>query len=422
MRIARLRLPLLIAALALQTSALCAENWPMWRGPRGDGTSGEAKLPTEWDGARGEHIAWKVELPGRGHASPIVWGDRVFVVGCDLETKERLLLCLDRETGRTLWRKSVLRAPLERKHALNSFASSTPATDGKYVYVSFLETSPLPANGKPRAAGKMVVAAYTMEGEQAWIVRPGPFSSIHGYCSSPVLFEDLVIVNGDHDGDAYLVALDRATGATRWKTARENRVRSYCTPIIRQIDGRAQMILSGSECVASYDPRTGERHWIIDGPTEQFVASPVYNGELVFVTAGFPEHHMLAIRPDGRGNVTDTNIAWRTTKGCSYVPSPIAVGPYFLITSDGGVGSCFVADTGERLWMKRMGRHYSASPIAAAGLVYFTDDDGTTKIVRPGEKYEVVAENQLGERCFASPAASRRQLFFRGEKHLFCIR
>jgi hypothetical protein len=235
------------------------------------------------------------------------------------------------------------------------------------------------------------------------------------------LFEDKVIVNGDHDGDAYLVALDSTSGKPVWKIDRENKTRSYSTPIIRQIEGRTQMILSGSKCVASYDPRDGSRHWIIDGPTEQFVASMVFNGKLLFLTAGFPELHMMAIRPDGTGNVTDTHIAWRTRKGAGYVPSPIAEGDYFLAVSDGGVASCFEAASGKRLWMERLGTHSSASLVSAGGLVYFTDDDGTTTVVRPGPKLDVVAENKLGEFCYASPAISGEQIYLRGEKNLYAI-
>jgi outer membrane protein assembly factor BamB len=303
----------------------------------------------------------------------------------------------------------VLKSPLEKKHQLNSFASSTPATDGRSIFVTFLDK------------GEMVVAAYDFAGEQRWLSRPGAFSSVHGYCSCPVLFENEVIVNGDHDGDAYLVALDRTDGHMLWKTPRENKTRSYSTPIIRQIDGRTQMILCGSKCVASYDPRDGSRHWIIQGPTEQFVASMVYNGRLLFLTGGFPEHHMLAIRPDGRGDVTDSHIAWRTEKAASYVPSPIAVGDYFLVVSDGGVASCFEADSGKRLWMQRIGTHFSASPVTAEGLVYFPSDDGKITLVRPGPTLDVVAENKLGEATYASPAISHGQIYLRGESRLFAI-
>lgn len=269
----------------------------------------------------------------------------------------------------------------------------------------------------------MLVAAYDFAGKERWLVRPGEFSSVHGYCSSVVLFKNLVIVNGDHDGDAYLVALDRGTGKTVWKTPRENKTRSYCVPIIRQFDGRTQMILSGSKCVASYDPNDGSRHWIMDGPTEQFVASVVDNGKLLFVTAGFPDYHILAIRPEGRGKVTDSQIVWRTQKGCSYVPSPIvsADGKYFVIVSDKGIASCFEASTGDRYWMERVGPHYSASLVSADGLIHFLSDKGVTTILRPGPTFDVVTTNDLGEDCYASPAISQGQIFLRSEKHLFAI-
>ena len=379
-------------------------------------------MPTKWSAT--ENVAWNVEIPGVGHASPIVWEDRIFVVTCDTDKKERLLLCLDRRSGRTLWKQVVIKSALENIHKLNSRASSTPVTDGKLVYVTFLEMDGKEVPFKPGrfiTPGKMVVAAYTFAGELRWKVRPGDFSSIHGYCSHPVLFEDKVIVNGDHDGDSYIVALKCATGETIWKTPRKNRTRSYSTPIIRQIDGRTQMILSGDKCVASYDPRDGSQHWVIDGPTEQYVASIVYNGDLLFMTAGFPERHMLAIRPDGYGNVTDTHIVWRTRRACSYVPSPIAAGDYFLVVSDNGIGTCFEAKSGNPAWQERLGRHYSASLVSAAGLVYFTDDDGITKVVRPGASYDLVAENKLGEHCYASPAVSQGQIFIRTEKNLIAI-
>jgi outer membrane protein assembly factor BamB len=416
----------ILAALALSfvlttfvAAADSTENWPGWRGPRGDGTSLEASVPTKWNGATGENVAWKTEIPGSGHSSPIAWGDRVFVVTC-LEAKaERALLCLDRATGKILWQQSVLAAPLEKKHSLNSFASGTPVTDGKLVHVSFL--APDFSSESERTPGDMVVAAYDFDGNQKWLVKPGRFASNHGYCSSPVIFEDKLIVNGDHDGDSYIVALAKETGREIWRTERENKTRSYVTPIIRDIDGRTQMLLSGSKCVTSYDPRTGEQHWQMDGPTEQFVASLVYDGSLVYLTAGFPEHHILAIKPDGRGRVGDEQIAWRTTKNCSYVPSPVLCGEHLIVAADNGIASCYHARSGELLWTKRLGKHYSASLVTAGGLVYLLADDGEMKVVRPGPKLDVVAENPLGEYCYASPAISQGQIFIRGEKHLFCI-
>jgi len=384
-----------------------AENWPCWRGPRLDGTSLEKKVPIHWTAT--SNIVWKTPLPGAGHASPILWADNLFTVAA-LNTQERVLLCLDRRSGAIRWQKTVLRSPLEAKHPLNSHASSTPATDGTLIYVAFLDQA------------EMVVAAYDFTGEQKWLVRPGPFASKHGFCSSPILFKDKVIVNGDHDGESYLVALNQADGKTVWKTPRENHTRSYCVPIIRELAGRTQMVLSGDKCVASYDPNNGKLHWIIDGPTEQYVASLVYSerADLLFMTGGFPDHHLLAIKPDGLGNVTKTKIVWRTNKGVAYVPSPILEGDYLLIVSDSGVAHCFEAATGKLFWQERLGEHH-ASLVSADGLVYLLNDDGVMNVVRPGHEFQRLAKNELGEKTFASPAISDGRIFLRGDKSLFCI-
>lgn len=399
--------------LAFAVANLQAENWPCWRGPRLDGTSLEPHLPRYWNvnsGTQGQsNLVWKTTLPGTGHASPIVWQDRLFTVSA-LNTEERVLLCLESGTGKIRWQKTVVRSPLETKHALNSHASSTPATDGNLVYVAFLDQK------------EMVVAAYDFQGEQKWLARPGPFASKHGFCSSPVLFQDKVIVNGDHDGDSYLVALSKTDGKTLWKTPRANQTRSYCVPIIRELAGRTQMVLSGDKCVTSYDPNTGKLHWIIDGPTEQFVASIVYSerADLLFMSGGFPDHHLLAIKPDGQGNVTDTKIVWRTNKGVAYVPSPIVEGAHLLIVSDSGVAHCFEAATGKLFWKERLGEHH-ASLVSADGLVYFLNDDGVMNVIQPGPEYHHVARNELGEKSFASPALSQGRLYLRGEQSLFCI-
>jgi hypothetical protein len=388
-----------------------AEDWPGWRGPRGDGSSTEKQVPVKWDATKGEGVAWSAEIPGEGHSSPIVLGKRIFVTSTVAETEERLVLALDRDSGKEMWRRPVFASPLERKHRENSYASSTPATDGQRVFVSFLDGT------------DAVISAYDLDGKPVWTARPGRFTSQHGYSSSPVVFEDKVIVNGDHDGDAWIAALSRQDGHTLWKIDRENKTRSYCTPLIRDLAGRTQMILSGSKCVASYDPRTGQRIWIIDGPTEQFVASIVYNPkhDMLFMTGGFPAHHILGIKPDGQGNVTDSKIVWRTTKGVSYVPSPISEGDYFVVVSDGGIASCFHAGTGEMYWQQRVGPHAHSSIVSANGLVYITTDDGSTTVVKPGPTYQEVAHDSLGEMTSSSPAISDGHVFLRGVKHLFCF-
>lgn len=406
----RLILPAaLIPALLIPLPAR-SENWPGWRGPRGDGTSAEKDVPIHWSAT--SNVAWKAEIPGLGHASPIVWENRVFTVTCVPEREERVLLCLDRTTGKALWQRTVLASPLERKHRLNSHASSTPATDGRFVYVAFLDVQ------------QMAVAAYDLEGNQKWLARPGVFKSVHGFCSSPVLWNDKVIVNGDHDGDSYLAALDRQTGRTLWKTPRPNRTRSYCAPAIFRLSGRNQMVLSGDKSVASYDPDTGRLHWCLNGPTEQWVASVVYNprADLLLVSGGFPDHHVFGLRHDGEGTITETQMAWHHTKASlvSYVPSPISEGDFFMIVSDPGYACCFRAKDGEVLWQEKVGSHH-ASLVSANGLVYFLSDEGVTRVVKPGPEFNVLATNELGETVFASPAISQGQIFIRGEKTLFCI-
>lgn len=400
-RIMRYVLPLLLV------TTLYAENWPQWRGPRLDGSSKDQSFPTEFTE---KTLNWKTEVPGEGHASPIVWGNRVFTVASLPEEQERVILCLDRASGNLLWQQPVIKTGLEGKHRLNSHASSTPATDGEKVFTAFLDQT------------EVVVSAHDFEGKLLWQVRPGTFASKHGFCSSPILFEDKVIVNCDHDGPGYIVALARADGRELWRIQRPNQTRSYCVPLIRPLAGRIQMVLTGSKCVTSYDPRDGRLLWMMDGPTEQFVASPVYDEKsgLLLLSGGFPEHHILAIRPDGVGDVTQTHIEWRTNKGVAYVPSPVCENGWFLVVSDSGIGHCFNAKTGEIQWEERMKEHH-ASLVCAEGRVYFINDFGTMRAIKPGKEYRLLAESELEEKVFSSPALSEGQIFIRGSKHLFCL-
>ncbi|HVE40513.1 MAG TPA: PQQ-binding-like beta-propeller repeat protein [Planctomycetota bacterium] len=406
----------LLGVLALAAVAQAdPEEWSGWRGPRRDGTSLESGFPLRWSAT--ENVLWKVSIPGKGHSSPVVWGDRIFLTTCMEDSGDRKLLCLDRNDGRVLWEQVVVTTPKEHIHKLNSYASSTPVTDGKRVWVAFLDEP------------KFVIFCYDVDGKLVWKKSPGEFHSVHGFCSSPLLYKDMVIFNGDQDAVAYIVALDKETGAERWRTDRPNRTRSYVPPVIFEAAGRPQMVLSGSKCVASYDPDTGKQIWIIDGPTEQFVASMVYAEGVFFITGGFPQWHVLGIKPDGQGNVTDTHILWRD-KGqdiCSYVPSPVAWGEHFFIASDAGNATCFEAKTGKRMWSQKLSGteklrgHISASPVAAGGYLYFPDDAGVTHVVKAGATFELVAKNELGEACYASPALSRGRIYIRTAKSLFCI-
>jgi outer membrane protein assembly factor BamB len=394
-------------ALILATASALAADWPQWRGPNRDGTSDETGVPLKWSAT--ENVAWKTPIPGKGHSSPIVSGDRVFVTTAIPEEQKRMLLCLDAKDGKVLWQQVVVTAPLETINGLNSYASSTPATDGKLVFVDFL------------GRDAMQVASYDFDGKLVWARSPGKWAAQHGFCSSPVLYKDTIILNGDQDGDGYLVAMDKATGETKWKTDRPNKVRSWCPPGLFDVNGKKQLILSGSKCVAAYDPDTGKEIWIYDGPTVQMVASQVMAEGVVLVTGGYPEKHLVGIRPDGQGNVTKTHEAWHERKGVAYVPSPIAWGQWFFVVADDGQVNCLEAKTGKYVWTEKLGGHHSASPVSAEGRLYFLDDAGTTWVLKAGPTYELLAKNELGEACFASPAISKGHVFVRALHNLYCI-
>jgi outer membrane protein assembly factor BamB len=272
----------------------------------------------------------------------------------------------------------------------------------------------------------MRVYCYDYAGNKLWEKNPGEFYSVHGFCSPPTLYKDLVIVNGDQDAPkgktAFIVALDRKSGEERWRTERPNHLRSYCPPVIVTVNGRPQMVLTGSKCVASYDPDTGKQNWIIDGPTEQFVSSMVLHDGVLLMTAGFPDHWVMAIEPTGSGNVTKTNVLWSHKNEGGYVPSPVAHNGKMFLVDDKGIASCWDAKNGNKYWKERLsGSGHHASAVVSDNRVYLTADDGITHVLNASSEYEVLAKNPLKESVFASPAFSNGEIFIRGSKHLWCI-
>jgi len=396
-----------ILVLSLHTVTK-AENWPNWRGPNGDGTSSETNLPTKWDATT--NVLWKVAVSGIGHASPVVWGERIFTVTANIDTQEKLLLCFDTKNGNLLWQTTVLKTPLEKKHNDNSFASGTPATDGQYIYVSFLDGE------------SVIVAAYDFDGKQIWLQRPGTFKSPHGYSCSPALYKDKVIINGESQGDAFIAALSKTDGHTIWKLPQDKPAHSFSTPIFREMAGKMQMIFCGNKEVSSYNPDDGKRYWYVSGPSEDFCASPVYNEKtgLVLISSAWPQRHLLAIKPDGNGDVSNSHIAWRSTEGACYVPSPVTVGEYLISTMTSGMVHCIEVATGKILWKENLGKQY-ASAVLVNGLVYMPNDDGVITVIKPGPVFESIAKNAIGETMVASPAISNGKIYLRGSKNLYCI-
>jgi outer membrane protein assembly factor BamB len=385
-----------------------AQNWPCWRGPNGDGTSMETNLPTHWDSIT--NVLWKIRVPGTGYSSPIVWKDRLFTLTALPERQEKVLLCYNANNGDLLWQKTVLKTKFEQKHDNNSYASGTPATDGTLIYLSLLD-------GKD-----IVVAAYDFAGKQIWIQRPGTFLSPHGYSCSPVLFGDKVIINGDSQGDSFVAALSRVDGHIIWKIPHENPSHSFSTPIFREIAGKMQMIFCGNREIASYNPNDGSRYWFVSGPSEDFCSSPVYNKKagLVLVSSAWPVRNLVAIKPDGKGDVSKSHVVWQSTKSGYYVPSPVCTDDYLFTTTTNGKIHCIEVATGRILWVEDHGQQYS-SPVFADNLVYMPNDDGVITVIIPGPTFKYVAKNPIGERMYASPAISNGKIFLRGFQHLFCI-
>lgn len=398
----------LAAALVLLASHTRAADWPVWRGPKGDGVVVDPSVPVKWSAT--ENVAWKVEVQGLGHSSPVVSAGRVFLTSFVPETKDRVLLCYDRADGKLLWQKIVLTSTAEKMHKNNTPASSTPAADGTHVWVTFIDGT------------KIAVACYDFAGKQIWLKTFDGFESLHGFCGTPVLFEDLVIVNGDSDGDAFIAALDKKSGETKWKTARSNRTRSFSTPLFVEVSGKAQMVLAGSKSVAAFDPKTGKQNWVVDSSTDKFVATAAYTDGVVFATGTSPANTLVAIKPDGSGNVTKSHVLWSDTRGAAYVPSPLGFGKHFFVLADTGIATLLVAKTGKVVWSERLGsRLHHASPLLINDLLYCLADNGQMYVLKASDEFEEVARNALGEDCHATPAVSDGQLFIRSTAHLWCI-
>jgi outer membrane protein assembly factor BamB len=402
-------LKLIFILLTFQSISFAqTQNWPSFRGPRGDGTSTDTKIPTQWDSRT--NVLWKIPVAGSGYSSPIVWEDKLFITTAISETQEKMLLCYNNNEGKMLWQKTVLKKTFETKHNDNSFASGTPATDGNLIYVSFLDGE------------DVLVAAYDFKGNQIWTQRPGTFSSPHGYSCSPVIYENKVIINGNSLGDSFIAALNKTDGQIIWKVSQDKPAHSFSTPIIREMAGKTQLIFGGNMEISSYNPEDGSRYWFVNGPSEDFCSSPVYDekANLVLISSAWPQRHLLAIKPDGSGDVTESHVVWQTRKGGYYVPSPVCTDNYLFTTMTNGQVHCIEISTGNTIWTENLGKQY-ASPVLANGLVYMPNDEGVITVIKPGPTFDYISKNAIGEKMFASPAISNGRIYLRGYKHLFCI-
>jgi len=399
---------LALAAVLLAAATTRGEsNWPSWRGPAGDGHSNEADLPVTWTDA---DVAWKTQLVGNGQSSPTIWGDRIFLTSSTEKGTKRNVMCLDRSTGELLWDRVAWTGEPEKTHEMNQFASATCATDGERVVAFF---------------GKGGIHCYDFEGKPLWSRDLGEFVGPWGAAASPLIVGELVIQNCDAEVDACVIGLDKKTGETVWKTPRED-LRGWCSPIVIDTGERLELVLNGELGVNAYDPLTGKPLWFCRGDKGRGTPTVATYKDTLIAVAGRPGD-MIAVKPGGSGTVNATHEVWRTNrKGGRDLPSPIVVGDFLLVFDlRPGTATCYDAATGQELDRIRLSGGFSASPIAAAGLVYIPNENGEVFVLKPGAKLEVVARNKLtvgGDEVFrASLTPHEGQILCRSDKVLYCI-
>jgi outer membrane protein assembly factor BamB len=375
-------------------------------------------VPTQWSVT--SNIRWKTPIPGEGWSSPIVFGDRLFVTTALEGGSSFHMICLDRPSGKVIWDKELTRQKAGHKQPNNSYATPTPATDGTRIYV-------------PACDGRIL--AVSMEGNVEWINSDFDYYSEHGLAVSPVLYEDLVIVPFDWSSPppdtkvgwqvpwdkAVILAVDKNTCKTRWKGNRGSSRIAHVTPQIVKVEGRDQLVSGAGNVIQGFDPKTGERLWTVSSPGEGVVPSVVTGEGLVFTASGFGESRICAVRLGGRGDVTKTHTVWESREDVPKMSSMLYVSSRLYLATETGVAKCFKAATGEVLWRERLGAKFSASPVWADGKIYFLAENGKMTVVEEGPTFKVVAQNELGEKCCASPAISQGNLFIRTDKAVYRI-
>ncbi len=398
----------LLFALAAQPPAAAAQGWPQFRGSDGQGHSRERGLPLEWN--ESQNVAWKTPVPGRGWSSPVIAAGRVWLTTATVvsgRTSLRLL-SYDAATGQPLLDTEVFRLrTAELLNAKNSFASPTPVVEQSRIYVHF---------------GAEGTAALSTTGEIIWTVRH-QYQSQHGNGGSPVVHGEVLIINCDGSDQAFVIALDKHTGKTRWRRFRPRPwSQAYTTPLVIRVGDRDQVVSVGAGYALAYDPDSGREIWRVSYPDGfSNVPRPVYGDGLVFITTGFQQPAIMAVRPDGKGDVTRTHVAWTLSRGAPLTPSPLLVGTDLYAVTDAGIVSCIEARTGNIRWQQRLGGTVSASPVFADGRVYVLDEEGQTTVVRPGPAFEKLATNVLQGATLASMAVADGAFFIRTDSHLYRI-
>ncbi len=433
--------------LALLCICAVAQDWPSFRGPAASGVADGQKLPEAWNIAKGTHVAWKTAIPGLAHSSPIVWGDRIFVTTAissrkdatfkrglygegdaseDRSAQQWKLLCLDKKSGAVLWERLAYQGvPKEKRHMKATYANATPATDGEVV-VAFFGSQGIYAydlDGKPlwsHDLGRFDVGAYDLP-EYEW-----------GTASSPILYGGLVIVQCDQQKGSFLMALDRMTGKTVWRTERDE-LPSWGTPTIYQGKTRVELVTNASNFIRGYDPATGKELWRLGGSSKITAPTPVYAKDLIVVASGRrPEAPIFAIRAGASGDITlradhatSRSIAWSKTQRGSYMPTPLIYRGLLYVLQNQGILDCYDLESGREIYRERIphqGSGFSASPVASDGKIYLSSEDGDIFVVSAGEKFALLKTNSMDEPIMATPAISGGMLIVRTQHQLFAIR
>ena len=388
-------------------------DWPWWRGPEFNGIASAATdVPTEWSDTK--NVVWKVPVAGRGHSSPTIVGDRIFLATANEEQQIQGVLAFNKTTGRELWQTEISRGGFPRTHSKNTHATCTLACDGERLFVSFHHHN------------KLTLAALNLSGKKLWAKDVGPFNPRiyeYGYAPSPVFYGDNVIVAADYEKGGHLSAYDRKSGRQQWQVPRPRKL-SFSSPVIANVAGRDQLLISGCEVVASYNPTNGKQLWSVPGTTMATCGTMIWMEDLVFASGGYPKPETICVRADG-----SNQVVWKNREKC-YEQSMLIHDGYIYALTDKGVAYCWEAKSGREMWRKRLSAPVSASPVLAGGHIYQSVENGTTYVFKPNPKaFDLVARNKLGNEAFATPSFSKNRIYLRiakdergkRQEYLYCL-
>ncbi len=437
------RTVLFLSVLALSSITIHAQNWPSFRGPNASGVAEGTNPPTSWDIEKSQNVLWKARIPGLSHASPIIWGNQIFVItavssdanagfkakdrGIDLANDDAkhtwMIFALDKRNGRVLWTdKPYEGVPRAKRHVKATQANSTPVTDGRYVVALF---------------GSEGLASYDTNGKLLWkqdlgVLNPGLWDdkeSSWGHASSPIIYRDLVIVQADGHKQSFIAAFNLKDGKQAWRVER-NEITSWTTPSIYQGKDRTELIANGGRYIRGYDPLTGKELWrFSDNDTQVKMQAPQIANDLIYITGGYPAGRaMYVFRPGANGDISlksgeETNafLAWKSSKGSPYTPTPIVYGDQFYVVADNGVLSSYDAKTGALIYQQRLPSSFSASPVAADGKLYLASEDGDVFVVKAGRKFELLHKNVMGQPLMATPALTQGMLIVRADDVIYAL-